>query len=157
MSIDKANRNRIADAIDAYLRCEIDNFELDGVLFNAEDRAAFEIAREAWFFYDDCKRHKNAKRRKLPEPAEARLRRWVLFLRSDTEWPLEEPDPRTRWHGGGRWQGILKPIGCIVALMMLPITLFEVIVLGYPRPRSVNNEFWPFQSVEDWTRFGGSR
>lgn len=58
MSIDKQDRAKVADAIEGYLRCEIDNFELDDILFAAKDRAAFEIASEVWFFYDDCKRHK---------------------------------------------------------------------------------------------------
>ncbi len=152
MSIYRADRNNVADAIEAYLRCEIDNFELDDILSAVEDRAAYEIAQEIWFFYDDITWHKNEKSHKVTEAGEARLQRWVQFLRSDYSWPIDEPDSRKRWYSGHRWKGLTKPIGCILGLIMLPWALFEVIVLRYPRPRSANNEYWPFQSPEDWAR-----
>lgn len=155
MSIGDNDRVKVAEAIEAYLRCEIDNFELDDVLFAVEDRAAFEIASQVWFFYDDCKRHKNEGKHKHNEAAEALLRRWVMFLRSDHPWPIDEPDNRTRWYSAGRWRGMWKPIGCLLELVvlpiMLPIGLFQAIVLGHPRPRFAKNEYWPFQSVEEWT------
>jgi hypothetical protein len=141
MSIDRANRDMIADGIERYLRCEIDNYELDDIHFNGKDRAAYEICQEVWFFYDDFKRHKNKGKYKLPESDEARLRRWVLFLRSDSEWPIDEPDRR--------WK---KPPGCILALIYSPKAIFDTL-LGLPRPRSENNEYWPLNSLEDWTRF----
>jgi hypothetical protein len=153
VSIGKADRNRVADAIERYLRCEIDNFQLDDILFKAEDRAAFEIAQEVWFFYDDCTRHKNEKRHKLHEAAEARLRRWVLFLKSDHEWPIDEPDSRNNFYSDNRWQGVARPIGCLLQLIVLPKILFDVLVRRYPRPRSANNEYWPFHSLEDWESF----
>ena len=149
--IDRADRDRIANAIEGYLRCEIDNFQLDDILDTAKDRAAFEIAREVWFFYSDCKKHRNEKSHKMTEPSEALFARWIQFLRSDHEWPIREPDPRKKWYSGARWHGATTPIGCILGLLMLPWALFEVILLGFPKPRFNKNEYWPFQSREEWT------
>jgi hypothetical protein len=156
MSVDTEDRNKVADAIERYLAREIDNFELDDILFTAEDRAAFEVACEVWFCYDDIRRHKNEGRHKILPPGETRLRRWVSLLRSDQPWPRDEPDSRDRWYSGRRWRGIMAPIGCVFALLMLPIFLFEAVVLGRPRPRSAKNEYWPFESSEDWKRFASS-
>ena len=153
MSIDKANRSRIADAIERYIRCEIDNFELDDLLQQAEDRAAFEISSQVWYFYCDVKRHKNEARHKLTAEADALLKRWMLFLRSDHEWPIDEPDRRTGWH---KSKGVLKPLGCLFQLILLPIMLFQIIALGHPRPRFTKNEYWPFESSEDWKRFSSA-
>lgn len=157
-AINREDRDRVAGAIEKYLRCEIDNFELDDALFapNAEDRAAFEIAGEVWFFYDDCRRHKNEKGHKILEAGEARLHRWVQLLRSDHEWPSDEPDSRRRWYSPARWQGVTMPVGCVLGLLMLPWMLIEVIVLRRPRPKSAENEHWPFQSVEEWAAFAAA-
>jgi hypothetical protein len=150
-SINRAERDRVADVIEKYLCCEIDTFQLDDAIFcHAEDRAAFEIACEVWFFYDDCKWHKNEKKHKLPEAGEAMLRRWCQFLRSDEDWPVCEPDARMKRHHPGRWQGMTMPIGCLLGLIMLPWALFEVVALGRPRPKSAGNVYWPFQTPEQW-------
>jgi hypothetical protein len=152
-STGRADRDRVADAIEGFLRCEIDNFSLDDVvhntLYDAADLTARGIAREAWFFYGDCKRYKNEGKHKIPEAREAMLRRWILLLRSDGEWPLQEPDIRKRWHCPSRWQGTLKPIGCLLELIILPWLVFQATVWR-PRPRSANNPYWPFQSSEEW-------
>jgi hypothetical protein len=149
-AVDKANRNTIADVIERYLNCEIDNFELDDVLSSAKYRAAFELAQEVWFFYDDCGRHTNEGAHRLSKPEEARLRRWVLLLRSNHKWPIDEPDPRTRWYHEDRWYGVLRPLGCLITLILLPKVFFDVVVRGLPRPRCGKNEYWPLQSLEDW-------
>jgi hypothetical protein len=151
--IDREDRDRIADAIERYLSCEIDNFQLDDILLAVKDRAAYEIAREVWFFYDGVKKHKNEKRRKITEQGEALFRRWIQFLRSDREWPIQEPDARIKWYHRSRWKTVAQPVGCLVGLILLPWGLFEVIVLGRPRPRFTDNEYWPFQSSDEWTSF----
>jgi hypothetical protein len=152
MPIRREDRERVADSIEGYLAGEIDNFQLDDALFKAdlEDRAACEIAGEVWFFYDDFRRHKNEKKHGIPQAGEARLHRWIEFLRSDQPWPIQEPDARRRWYRSGNWRGVVMPIGCVLALIMMPWALFEVIVLGRPRPQSAKNEYWPFQSLEEW-------
>jgi hypothetical protein len=152
MPIRQEDRDRIADAIERYLSREIDNFQLDNALFDAkiEDRAACEIAIEVWYFYDDFKRHKNEKRHEIPAAGEAMLRRWILFLRSDHPWPIDEPNWQERWYSPGRWQGVMAPVGCLLGLVMLPWGLFEVLVLGRPRPKSAENEYWPFRSSAEW-------
>lgn len=83
MPVDRANRDRAAAAIAAYLRGEIDNFKLDDETLGlrTRDRAVIDTSLGVWLLYHDIKRHTV---RCSPE-AWAFLVRCVAFLRTDAE------------------------------------------------------------------------
>ena len=131
MTIDTANRRRVADAIQGYLDGALDNFRLDDELMQivTEDVACHEIAKEMWYFFDDVKRHYNAKPYEIDERAEAIVRRWISFLRSDLKWkwpPFHASDVSKR----------ISPMSSVQAL--------------------TTNEFWPFESEQAWQTLLGN-
>ena len=104
MSVDRPNRDRAADAISAYLRDEIDNFELhDQTLgLDSPDYSLREIARWLWGCYDDIIRHKVHATREGWDF----LARCAVFLRTDLELPKSakhRPPDAIPFESVGQW------------------------------------------------------
>ena len=94
MSVDRAARDRLASALAAYLRSEVDNFAVHDAGLGAPwtDDATLRCVRSGvWLSYDDLKSHSVSA---TPEAWEA-LRRTIAFLRSDLE--FRTPGARNRW------------------------------------------------------------
>lgn len=81
--VDRTARNRLADAIEAFLSEDIGAFEFDDRIFNVaddtDDETVQEVAHLLWFHYDDCKDHKAG----LSQVEWDYFQRLLLLLRSD--------------------------------------------------------------------------
>ena len=111
MAVDRAARDRLAFALAAFMRGEVDNFALDDACFESvtDDRTVDELGRLLWFFYDDCKPHRISVAREGWEL----LRRCVAFLRSDLELP--ERQPQSIWLHRGQLWGVAAAASIAVA------------------------------------------
>jgi hypothetical protein len=130
MPINREYRDRIADAVESYLRCEIDNYALDEVLSSVktDDTTCQRIAEQMWYLYDDCKRHRNEGKLKVQSRDKEAIERWLILLRSDSESvSMDEPDSSK--------SGLIATIAKWI--------------VGRP-PAFRNNEFWPWRTEADW-------
>jgi hypothetical protein len=137
MSLDVKTRMRIAEAIQDYLDCEIDNFALDDVLAKAptDDAVCQEISGEMWFFYDDCSRHLNEGKFKISPDDEQSVHRWIALLRSSADWTW------MRWHGSS------QPSGVRGALSRFRDAIKR------QTPALQSNKFWPWVDQADWSQW----
>ena len=128
----------MATAIEDYLENRIDNYALDDALTKlkeTEDHACRAIAKEMWFHYDDCSRHRNEGKWKVSTSIEQAAERWFVLLHSDCEWnwtDKQEVPPVRGFRGLLRW--------------------FKKVTQGPVLPA---NEFWPWSSEQDWLRWLG--
>lgn len=87
--IDRASRDRLAEALRRYVSGRITNDELDAVEIDCWDRGVVAVKEMAWQLYDDLSVHYVGNG--LPRHSRARreLARWIVFLHSDEEywWP----------------------------------------------------------------------
>src|SRR3712207_5585268 len=90
--VDRAARDKLADAMVRYTKGEIDNFELDDQVFRdpGDDRTLADISLGVWLFYDDIKVHTATFG---PEGWEA-WRRLIAFLKSDLVFERKRRDRR---------------------------------------------------------------
>jgi hypothetical protein len=146
MSVCLEERRQLADAIEQYLAGEIDNFALNEVCQQMHrDVAAFQIAGQVWYGYDDIRRHKyEGKHRWTPE-GEAMLRRWIQFLRTDRQWPIET-------------DRVPQDKGCLLELVHLPLLIPYLLyglfmIIFFPdRPKFKDNLYWPYHSQAEWDK-----
>ena len=91
MRVDRPNRDRIANAIAAYLRGEIDNFALDDLTreLDTDDNSLFRLSLMTWPLYDDVRRHTV---HASPEDWNF-LIRCVAYLRTDLEFTASYEAP----------------------------------------------------------------
>lgn len=139
MAIDRVLRQRVADAMDAFLKGTIDSHSLDDAVFSkkTDDVLCAEIRRQVWLFYDDTRKYMNEGNEKLPPFSEAILKRWILILRSELQWSdLAESSSSSSYFGrfGRFWR----------TFMSQRLT---------PRPKFRFNPYWPFSSVVQWDSF----
>jgi len=131
---------QLADAIQEYLDCVIDNFTLDDLLASGQtaDAVCEEIGGEMWFLYDDCSRHRNSGKFKIRPDDDEAVRRWIVLLRSSADW---------NWP---RCHSAAQPLGGIGLLPRLQH------VLRRQTPALSENQFWPWADQADWSRWTGA-
>lgn len=138
MPVDRAKRDRLADAIESFLDCKIDSFDLSDVMdemrLPGSDLACRQIALHMFFFYSDTKRHFNNNKYRMFEKYEHAIRRWIVFLRSNSEWVLK-PRP--------------EPVGFIARTR----DFFAIKVKNH----LYENLFWPFASEQDYKHWHESQ
>src|SRR5262245_8090079 len=88
--IDRAKRDRLAEALRHLLSGRIDNLAFDALdcpegIADAEDRAIFEVFYSVWPCYDDFRSHSL----QLTDGQRLDFTRYILFLHSNAEfeWP----------------------------------------------------------------------
>lgn len=91
--INRHERDKLALAVRRYLSKQIDNFELDDIIFEdyngEDDRGVLEIQHQLWYLYDDFKSHKAKGKYALSNEEHQRCLRCILFLQGDLDysWP----------------------------------------------------------------------
>lgn len=136
MAIHKEQRRAVAQAFLDYIKCNIDNFALDDILAEGakRDTACYEFLKVMPDIYSDARRHKNEPPNQLSAKGVETFERWIAFLESENEWPLQSDFGRP-------W--IIK---CIDNLRDIVGT-----VLWSRSPLA--NEYWPFQSKDEWRSY----
>jgi hypothetical protein len=134
--IDRSARDTLISMIQRYLSGEISNEEYEHLLFRGrtKDAACIELGDAMLHFSSDFKRHFNAGDFEIPDVYLSRIKRWLAFLRSNTEWPIA--------------------IG-MSERQRFPMNWLEWFKALFRRnvPDFVSNEFWPFKSECDWEHF----
>ena len=132
MMTDVDARQRLADAIEAYLDRRIDNGILDNTLCDKEIMSSptcLEIAGEMGFFLSDFCYHKNEEKHQVAEEVEQAIRRWVCLLRGGWEWP---PNRKDATHFGLRG-------------------LFDLLRSNFClKSRLGGNLYWPLSGRQEW-------
>lgn len=136
--VDRTVREVAAKAVEDYLDGKIDNDELERAIFARQvqaDATCREIALELSLYYSDFAHHKNQGKYHIPEEMERTIRRWVLLLRSDWQWPPGRKDstPRRRW-------------SALLAFFRANLCV---------RSRVAKNEYWPLDTELSWTQLEG--
>ena len=132
--LDRHSRDSLCTAIEDYLSRRIDNHELERRMFaiQTNDPACKEIAREMCFFSSEFRRHTNTGSARITFDVSTIIDRWLAFLRSDAEWPVEVRPPGSKFK---RFTGAIKAL-----LTDKPdVPQFRI------------NEFWPFESQDGWS------
>ena len=135
MTVDRHFRSAIADAIDMFLRGEIDNWALDDAISSTQtdDVLCREIARQIWLFYDDVRRYTNEGSKALQPTYTAILRRWESLLRTEIEWSsIAAPTSSNR--SSKRWSWVRSFISNRRAT----------------RSKFKRNEYWPLSDAGAW-------
>ncbi|MDZ4403555.1 hypothetical protein [Prosthecobacter sp.] len=107
--IDRVERDRMIVVIEGYLDDRITAFEFDKQLCPASnnDQMAAEIARLAWFHYDDCKDHHVV----MTKEQWNLFQRFILLLKSDLEALPELPISTVKRWG---WDHGLALVVCLL-------------------------------------------
>lgn len=137
--VDRTARESAASAIEDFLDAKIDNDELERAIFAPQvqaDATCREIALELSLYYSDFAQHKNQGKYRIPDEMERTIRRWVLLLRSDWQWPPGRKDSTPC----GRWNALLAFFRANFCV----------------RSRVAKNEYWPLDTELSWTQLKGS-
>lgn len=129
---DSLTREKLAEAIEAYVDGRIDNDALDKTLSDKDirrDETCLEIAGEMELFLSDFCYHRNEGGYQISEEAEQAIRRWVYLLRSGWEWPPHRED--------------LTQFGWLGLLALLRSNLCV-------KSRLAGNCYWPLSGPEEW-------
>ena len=156
--IDRQARDEVAQVIEDYLEGRMDSRHLDEFLNQNRvwcnvDRAIGNTAWAMWFFYSDAgPARKNVGEHKIRPKAELMIRRWLLLLKSNVEWP--DASPREKVPKASAWSRTLR-------VLLIPVYLFELLT-GLPCSAKPDipfesNPFWPFHSTEEWDQIPGVR
>lgn len=131
--IDRDRRNELIHGIERFLAAEINNADLEQVLFplRSPDVACFEIARAMLLFSSDFRLHKNEGPAALTEHHTRMIRRWVHFLQSDVEWPIRTDHPRKR--------SLISRLRALVGRWRAEAA-----------PAFLENEYWPYEREAGW-------
>ncbi len=172
MPVDRAFRDKLADAAASFMRGEIKSYDLDYALLEKSSKTdpdANIVGRQLWLFYDDIVDHPICQ---PPEGWEC-LRRWIAFLKTDyalVARPFEViPRPLGPWillliflvSCSSGWLTGHGMLGFFVSWPVLGIFL-DIIVrdtedqiqAAHFSSREIEtiNAFAPFLSQEDWLR-----
>jgi hypothetical protein len=137
MVVDVHARTKVAQGLERYVKCEIDNDSLAVLLLEGEktDTACYELRFAIVdILYSIWDTHKNEGKWELSDTARRMIQRWVRFLGTQEEWPLPS---RKNWNCVPRFFGEVLRL----------LTEFA------SRKSPLSNEYWPFKSLEDWRRF----
>lgn len=106
--IDRAARDQVISAFEAYLDDRLTAFEFDDRLqaIESEDRTVNEVIHAAWFHYDDCKDHKV----RLSKLEWDYFQRLLLVLGSDAEL-TSSASRRWSWDHGMAWLAFVAFVG----------------------------------------------
>jgi len=115
--IDRAARDKMVVAIEAYMNDEIKAFAFDEALSNitceTKDGAVREASYVLWFFYDDLKDHKICASKEMWKL----MYRIILFLRSNAE-----IETKCKW----QWSSTqIMAFGLILLISLLALTVGE--------------------------------
>jgi len=161
--IDRAARDEVIAAFEAYLDDQITAFEFDGRLqdIECEDRTVNEVIHAAWFHYDDCTDHKVH----LSKPEWDYFQRLLLILRSDAELSSSE-EKRWSWDHALAWFALVGFIGIAMIagwgwhllLWAIPFGIISVLISVYrrrqePDPRPDEIACVPFDSFAQIRQF----
>jgi hypothetical protein len=167
--VDRDARMELASVLAAYMRGEINNFELDDQIFERKptaDRVLEKLRGSIWFIYDDCiPHHIHADRRGWEQ-----LRRAIAFLKSDLERPqIYEIQPKSRVIRQRAEGAIAMLVIIISAYMAWSSTLLYLmlpgLIFGLPkailmwifgrRERSAppRAPFYPFADEAQWKHY----
>jgi len=103
--VDRAARDRAANAIRAFMEGSISNREYDRRYPRSkDDPAVWGIYSNSWFFYSDTSEHALAGKHALTGGGRAFMERCLLFLKSDLE--FQWPSTKLRM-----WYPLLRLIG----------------------------------------------
>jgi hypothetical protein len=130
-------RAKVAQGLEQYVRCEIENDSLAGLLNNGAktDTACYELHfAMVDVLYDVLRTHRNEGKYELTATHLKMIQRWIRFLQTEVEWPL----PTTK-DMNPMLQVVCEVLRCVKAFL-----------LG---TSPFNNEYWPLRSLEDWQRF----
>tara|TARA_R110001592_G_scaffold125262_1_gene334822 strand:+ start:5237 stop:5632 length:396 start_codon:yes stop_codon:yes gene_type:complete len=118
-------RHNLADAIEFYLDGEYTNAQLEDVIFDiwGVENVSTNIADVIILFSSDFATHRNSGRYQIPSKFIERIRKWIVFLRSDCNWPASARD-------------------------ILAGDSSETI-----RGQAIEDVHWPFQSKDDWDKY----
>ena len=138
LRIDRKVRDKMADAIESFIDAKIDNLEFGEIICEChrdtfEDRCK-EMNEELDSFYGDGSRYRNVGRERFEPQLESILRRWVTLLRSNVEWPCDPKKQKESW----LWSFLHR--------------LFFGEKIRMVREDGTANEWWPFESKEEWER-----
>jgi hypothetical protein len=106
--IDRAARDQVISAFEAYLDDQITAFKFDDLLhhIDSEDRTVNEVIRVAWFHYDDCTDHKVH----LTKPEWDYFQRLLLIFASDAEFSTSQ-SRRWSWDHLIAWLALMLFVG----------------------------------------------
>jgi hypothetical protein len=162
--VDRAARDKVISAFEAYLDDQITAFEFDDRLqeIASEDLTVNEVIHAAWFHDDDCKDHKV----RLSKPEWDYFQRLLLILASDTELSSSQS---SRWS----WDHLIAWLALVVfggiafvvgwgwhlILWAVPFGIVSILISIYRRrrePESLPCEVacTPFDSISQilWLR-----
>ena len=164
--IDRAARDQVISAFEAYLDDQITAFEFDDRLqeIDSEDRTVIEVVRAAWFHYDDCKDHKVH----ITKPEWDYFQRLLLILGTDAELSSSHSS-RWSWDHLIAWLALVAFVGIAfvvgwgwhLILWEVPFGIVSILISIYRRrrepefgPREV--ACTPFESLSQirWLRGG---
>jgi hypothetical protein len=144
--IDRAARDQVISAFEAYLDDQITAFEFDDRLqqIESKDRTVNEVIHAAWFHYDDCKDHKVL----LTKPEWDYFQRLLLILVSDAELSSSHSS-RWSWDHLIAWLALAAFVGVAVVagwdwhliLWAAPFGIVSILISIYRRRREP--EFGP--------------
>jgi|APIni6443716594_1056825.scaffolds.fasta_scaffold88387_2 hypothetical protein len=144
--IDRAARDQVISAFEAYLDDQITAFEFDDRLqeIDSEDRTVIEVVRAAWFHYDDCKDHKVH----LTKPEWDYFQRLLLILGTDAELSSSHSS-RWSWDHLIAWLALVAFVGIAfvvgwgwhLILWEVPFGIVSILISIYRRRREP--EFGP--------------
>jgi hypothetical protein len=138
--IDRAARDQVISAFEAYLDDQITAFEFDDRLqqIESEDRTVNDVIHAAWFHYDDCKDHKVH----LSKPEWDYFQRLLLILVSDAELSSSHSS-RWSWDHLIAWLALAVFVGIAVVvgwgwhltLWAVPFGVVSILISIYRRRR----------------------
>lgn len=136
MVVDEAARLSVANALEDYVEGRIGSRALNAVLVLGEkrDTACYEL----YFalvddFYSIWEDHANSGKMALSARQRRMVGRWVCLLKSREEWPLPS-------RFGKPW------------LAKLISELWQLALEAACRRSPLDNEFWPYDTKDEWQR-----
>lgn len=87
--IDRASRDKLAEALRQYVSGRITNDTLDSIEINKKDYGAIAVKDATWYLYDDVHEHKAINKFYINQKDRKDIARWIVFLQSNEEyiWP----------------------------------------------------------------------
>lgn len=118
-------RQRLADAIELYLDGKFTNAHLEDVVFEiwGVENVSTNIANVILLFSSDLVTRRNTGRNQIPNKFVERIRKWIVLLQSNCNWPVSARDILTGDSSDSIYEQFAENIN------------------------------WPFQSRDDWNKY----